>query len=88
MARRKEPIKLDPRPVIVDKFDITEINLPEVKFAINCSKGTYIRSLVRDLGKQLGCGAYMSELRRTAIGEHRIENAYNLQDFISALKRD
>lgn len=86
MARKKEDVKLDPRPVTVDKFEITEVDLPHVKFAIDCSKGTYIRSLVRDLGKKIGCGAYMSELRRTAIGEHRIEDAYNLEEFIAALK--
>nr|WP_245907031.1 tRNA pseudouridine(55) synthase TruB [Reichenbachiella versicolor] len=88
MARRKEDVKLDPRPVIVDKFEITEINLPEVKFEIDCSKGTYIRSLVRDIGRKLGCGAYMSELRRTAIGEHKIDDAYNLEEFIAKLKSD
>lgn len=86
MARKKEPIKLEPRPVLVTRFEITEIALPTVKFAIECSKGTYIRSLVRDMGEALGCGAYMSELRRTAIGEHRIEEAYQLQDFIEAIR--
>lgn len=81
-ARRKEEIKLKPRPVAVTKFKVDFENLPEVKFEIDCSKGTYIRSLVRDFGEALGCGAYMSELRRTAIGQYRIEDAYNLQDFI------
>ncbi|WP_407691729.1 tRNA pseudouridine(55) synthase TruB [Reichenbachiella agariperforans] len=88
IARRKEEAKLDPRPVSVTKFIIDASNLPEVKFEIDCSKGTYIRSLVRDLGEALGCGAYMSELRRTAIGDHRVEDAYNLEEFIASLERD
>ncbi|RJE72141.1 tRNA pseudouridine(55) synthase TruB [Reichenbachiella sp. MSK19-1] len=88
IARRKEEAKLDPRPVSVPKFIIDASNLPEVKFEIDCSKGTYIRSLVRDLGEALGCGAYMSELRRTAIGDHRVEDAYNLEEFIASLERD
>jgi len=86
IARRKEDAKLDPRPVSVPIFDVDSTNFPEVEFKIQCSKGTYIRSLVRDLGEDLGCGAYMSELKRTAIGEFSIENAYALEDFISQLE--
>ena len=51
-----------------------------------CSKGTYIRSLVHDLGQLLGCGAYLTGLRRTYIGEYSVENAFNLEDFILSLK--
>ncbi|MFY0627839.1 MAG: tRNA pseudouridine(55) synthase TruB [Reichenbachiella sp.] len=85
-ARRKEDIKLNPRPVTVHKFKLSMEKPPEVKFEIDCSKGTYIRSLVRDLGEKLGCGAYMSELRRTAIGEFKVSEAYNLEEFILALQ--
>lgn len=88
MARRKEEAKLDPRPVRITKFEVDASALPEVKFEIHCSKGTYIRSLVRDLGEILGCGAYMSGLRRTAIGHFRVDDAYNLEDFVSSLQRD
>lgn len=86
MARKKEPVKLEPRPVTVDEFELTKIELPSIDFKITCSKGTYIRSLVRDFGIALGCGAYMSALRRTAIGEFSVEQAYALNDFISALR--
>lgn len=87
-ARRKEEIKLKPRPVQVPVFEVDASNLPEVKFKIQCSKGTYIRSLVRDVGEELGCGAYMSELRRTAIGDFKVDDAFVLEDFISRLQRD
>lgn len=88
MARRKEEVKLKPRPVQVPLFEVNTSNLPEVRFKIKCSKGTYIRSLVRDVGQALGCGAYMSELRRTAIGDFQVEDAFVLEDFISRLQRD
>jgi len=84
-ARRKEDAKLNPRPVVVSKFEITSTSLPEVSFTIECSKGTYIRSLVRDLGEVLGCGAYLAELRRTAIGKYKIEEAMPLEDFINSI---
>ncbi|MEP3387943.1 MAG: tRNA pseudouridine(55) synthase TruB [Reichenbachiella sp.] len=87
-ARRKEEIKLKPRPVQVPVFEVDASNLPEVSFKIQCSKGTYIRSLVRDVGEALGCGAYMSELRRTAIGDFNVDDAFVLEDFISRLQRD
>lgn len=87
-ARRKEEIKLKPRPVQVPVFEVDASNLPEISFKIECSKGTYIRSLVRDVGEALGCGAYMSELRRTAIGDFKVEDAFVLEDFISRLQRD
>ncbi|MGL1887093.1 MAG: tRNA pseudouridine(55) synthase TruB [Reichenbachiella sp.] len=88
IARRKEEAKIEPRPVIVPKFEVNTDNFPEISFLIECSKGTYIRSLVRDVGEDLGCGAYMSELKRTAIGEFKIEDAFNLEEFISELERD
>lgn len=87
-ARRKEEVKLKPRPVQVPIFEVDASKLPEISFKIQCSKGTYIRSLVRDVGEELGCGAYMSELRRTAIGDFKVEDAFVLEDFISRLQRD
>ncbi|MCZ6520819.1 MAG: tRNA pseudouridine(55) synthase TruB, partial [Bacteroidetes bacterium] len=68
-ARKGQSVELSPRKVNVLHFEITEVKLPELCFKVRCSKGTYIRSLVRDYGEKLGVGAYMSQLRRTAIGE-------------------
>jgi len=74
-AREGKEIELKHRDVTVKEFEITRLNLPEVSFRIVCSKGTYIRSLVRDFGDQLQVGAYLSELCRTRIGAFRLEDA-------------
>ena len=60
------------------------VALPEVDFRIVCSKGTYIRSLVRDFGQQLGVGAYLAALCRTRIGEHRLEDAQTIEQLAAA----
>lgn len=87
-ARRGEDIKIEPREVHVDEFEITEIKLPEITFRVVCSKGTYIRSLVRDFGESLGSGAYMSALRRTRIGKFHVDNAYMIEDIVKLTKKD
>ncbi|MCZ6692876.1 MAG: tRNA pseudouridine(55) synthase TruB [Bacteroidetes bacterium] len=84
-ARKGEMIELSPRKVNVLHFEITQVKLPELCFKVRCSKGTYIRSLVRDYGKKLGVGAYMSQLRRTAIGEFQVKQAVTPADFLNAL---
>ena len=70
------------RQVTVSTFEVNAERFPEIDFRIVCSKGTYIRSLVRDLGLSLNNGAYMSALRRTRIGEFRVEQAHTLDNFI------
>jgi tRNA pseudouridine55 synthase len=79
-ARLGIEVKVDPRKVIIESFEITKIDLPEVEFKVVCSTGTYIRSLVKDFGEALHVGAYMSALRRTRIGEFKIEDAKLWQD--------
>lgn len=79
LARQGKEVKLEPRPVTIKEFDITRIELPEVDFRVVCSTGTYIRSLAHDFGAALGCGAYLSELRRTRIGEFRVEDALTME---------
>jgi tRNA pseudouridine55 synthase len=74
-AREGKSVELAPRNVLVKEFKIEHVALPEVSFRIVCSKGTYIRSLARDFGEQLGVGAYLSELCRTRIGNFRLEDA-------------
>ncbi len=83
-ARNEMEITLQPKEITVYSFDITRIELPEIDFNIVCSKGTYIRSLARDLGTALDCGAYLSCLRRTRIGDFSVEDALNMTPFISA----
>jgi tRNA pseudouridine55 synthase len=77
-ARKGEDVILEPRPIIIKEFSITEINIPTISFKVVCSTGTYIRSLAHDFGKELGCGAYLSALCRTRIGEFNNSNAMSM----------
>lgn len=79
-ARLGIEVKVDPRKVTIESFEITKIDLPQVDFKVVCSTGTYIRSLVKDFGEVLEVGAYMSALRRMRIGEFKIEDARLWQD--------
>ncbi len=81
-ARKGEDVQLEPRRVIIKEFEISDIELPVVSFRVVCSTGTYIRSLAHDFGKALGCGAYLSGLRRTAIGALRVEEALDIEEFV------
>ena len=85
-ARKGEKINMPPRQIEMKAFEITKINFPEVHFKVHCSKGTYIRSLVRDFGQKLGVGAYMSGLRRTHISEFCVDNAMLIHDFVQMVK--
>ncbi len=79
-ARQGIEVKVDPRQITIETFEITKVDLPNVEFRVVCSTGTYIRSLVHDFGKALGVGAYMSALRRTKIGEFNVEDAIQWED--------
>jgi tRNA pseudouridine55 synthase len=81
MARKGSDKKMDAKEVEIKEFTITDIQQPEIKFRVRCSKGTYIRSLARDFGNKLGCGAYLSSLCRTKIGNFQLENALKIDDF-------
>ncbi len=83
-GKTEADVEIKSRIVEIKTFEITNINLPEISFRIECSKGTYIRSLVRDFGEALQSGAYMSELCRTRIGEFKLENAKTIEYFIEA----
>lgn len=84
-ARKGEDVKLKARDVVVKVFELTKIDLPEIHFRIICSKGTYIRSIARDLGEGLGVGAYMSSLCRTRIGEFKLSNAKTIEETLTDL---
>lgn len=79
-ARKDKEIILVPKPIFIYTFELTRIALPEVDFRIVCSKGTYIRAIARDFGKTLGCGAYLSALRRTRIGAFVVRDAISPAD--------
>ena len=80
-ARKGEAVEMKARKISIRHFEIEEINLPEVRFKVICSKGTYIRSLARDFGKALGSGAYLSSLCRTRIGEFTLDDAISPKAF-------
>lgn len=84
-ARKGETVDIPKREVEITSFDITAVNLPQVTFKVNCSKGTYIRSLAHDFGKSLDSGAYLSALKRTAVGDFKLDHALSLEEFIEAL---
>lgn len=86
LARRGEEIELKPRKINIQLFEITSIELPVIHFKVISSTGTYIRSLANDVGQVLGCGGYLSELRRTAIGETRVDEAISVTEFIEELE--
>lgn len=85
-ARKGEEVVIKSRQVEIKEFDVNITDFPKISFRIVCSKGTYIRSLVRDFGKLLQSGAYMSSLRRTRIGNFKIENALTLDQFLENIR--
>ncbi len=81
LARKNKEVKLKPRKVNIRRFELLTVRDIEVDFLVECSKGTYIRSLVHDFGRRNNSGAYLSSLRRTAIGEFTVEEADTLEEF-------
>ncbi|MDR2970865.1 MAG: tRNA pseudouridine(55) synthase TruB [Bacteroidales bacterium] len=75
LARAGEEPEIKPKQITISAFEITRIVLPEVDFRVVCSKGTYIRSIARDFGQKLKSGAHLTALRRTRIGEFKVEKA-------------
>ena len=88
LARRGETVEPEPRPVVISSFVILSWNAPVATFKVVCSTGTYIRSLAHDFGKDLGCGAYLSSLRRTRIGNFDVEHSLTMDAFLSSLNED
>jgi tRNA pseudouridine55 synthase len=81
MAREGSTHELKSNRINIKQFELTRIEMPEVDFRIVCSKGTYIRSIARDFGVELNSGAYLQALRRTRIGNYRVEDAFTLERF-------
>lgn len=87
LARKGVDVKLDPRKITIKAFEIDSNLFPVVSFKVVCSTGTYIRSLANDFGAALGCGAYLSSLRRTRIGDFSVEDAFTIDNFDTAIKK-
>jgi tRNA pseudouridine55 synthase len=86
LARRGVEVELAARKINIYHFEITNISLPVLTFKVVCSTGTYIRSLANDFGAALGCGGYLSSLRRTRIGAFEVSAAFSIEEFESNLK--
>ncbi len=88
MARKGIEFTLEPRTITINNFTITRMELPVVYFKVVCTTGTYIRSLAHDYGKQLGCGAYLSALRRTRIGNYLASNALTMEQMVQQMQSE
>ncbi|HVZ55193.1 MAG TPA: tRNA pseudouridine(55) synthase TruB [Chitinophagaceae bacterium] len=88
LARKGREVRLEPRPVRIQEFEVVDVDLPRVGFRVVCSTGTYIRSLAHDFGQALGCGAYLSSLRRTRIGEFLVADALTLADLEKIIRSE
>ena len=83
LAREGKEVRLEPRKVYISQLELTSYEYPTVKFMAEVSSGTYIRSLVEDIGRELGTGAYTANLRRTKIGDFDIANAQTIESLVS-----
>ncbi|AWT59978.1 MAG: tRNA pseudouridine synthase B [Candidatus Moanabacter tarae] len=83
LARKGKEIEREPRFIRVTSIEMLDFESPKVQFRIECSKGTYVRTIVHDLGQKIGCGAYLATLRRTAIERFLIEDAISLKELES-----
>lgn len=90
MARKGEDVKLAAKPVRIDELELTDFDAGKMQMSIRvvCGKGTYIRSLARDIGEALGSGAYLTALCRTRVGDVRIEDCLTFDDFPAWLEEN
>ena len=86
LARKGDNPKLKSRKVVIDSIEVISFDLPKVTIRVTCSKGTYIRSLANDIGLALNSGAYLTGLRRTMIGDYKVEDAMSVNYFLENLE--
>src|SRR6202043_670664 len=84
LARKKQPVELKSVEVELFEFRLNQIEGSIARFSIECSSGTYIRSLAHEMGQKLGCGAHLAEITRTAVGEFSLEQAITLEELAEA----
>ena len=85
MARKGKEVEMRKHLVNIHEFEISKVEMPNVYFRVFCSKGTYIRSIANDFGKALNNGAYLGSLRRTKIGDFKVEDAQTIEQFLASL---
>jgi tRNA pseudouridine55 synthase len=86
MARKGKQVELKSQQVHISRLELKFEKLPDLVLEVECSKGTYIRSIARDLGSNLASGAYLTGLRRTRIGPYLVDEAISIENFIENLK--
>ncbi|MBR2318881.1 MAG: tRNA pseudouridine(55) synthase TruB [Bacteroidaceae bacterium] len=87
LARKGSDMQLEPKIIRIDAIELLECELPKIKIRVTCGKGTYIRSLARDIGEALQSGAYLTALTRTRVGEYKIENCITPEAFPEWLEK-
>ncbi len=88
LARKGIEIEREPRKVHITSYEVTRVELPEVDFIVNCSKGFYVRTYAHDIGDKLGCGAHLSALRRTRSGKFTLDHVVTVADLKTAPRED
>ena len=86
-ARNGKDVKLKSRKITISEIELISFSSTEITIRVVCSKGTYIRSLARDIGKSLKSGAYLMALKRIRIGDYKIEDAYSTEDFLKNINK-
>ena len=84
-ARKGDEVELKPKTLVIDEIELLDYKMPEIVVRVVCSKGTYIRALARDIGEALNSGGHLTALRRTRIGDIRVENCLQYDDFVKEL---
>jgi tRNA pseudouridine55 synthase len=88
LARKNKDVEIEPRTVRIDKIELLDYDLPQITIKVACSKGTYIRSLARDIGSELMCGAYLTALQRTKVGEVGLEDCITIEKFQEIIEQE
>ncbi len=81
MARKGRDVELKPKTLVIDEIELLDCSLPDITIRVVCSKGTYIRALARDIGEALGSGAHLTALRRTRVGDIKVDDCIVLDAF-------
>lgn len=90
LARKGEEVELKPRLLVIDEIEVLSFDEEKMLLTIRvvCSKGTYIRALARDIGERLQSGAHLTALRRTRVGDTRVEDCYTIEQFLEKLNAE
>ena len=90
MARKGEQVELKPKLLLIDEIEVLAFDEEKMQLTIRvvCSKGTYIRALARDIGEKLQSGAYLTALRRTRVGDTRVEDCMTIEQFLAQLNEE